>query len=147
MSRLVTWQTSELTLISKPLSLWYHFKWKEDNRWVKQFKQRYDFQKSCIRNWKSKQEKKEWHLMLLSWWHYGELNNQEVRKTKYINITRFVAIAFFTLEALLKIYAYRKLKKEDPYSEMKKQLLLQKVMIDILAVAVILERTSIYIYI
>lgn len=56
-------------------------------------------------------------------------------------------MAFFTLEALLKIYAYRKLKKEDPYSEMKKQLLLQKVMIDILAVAVILERTSIYIYI
>ena len=67
-----------------------------------------------------------------------------MRKTKYINITRFVAIAFFTLEALLKIYAYRKL-KEDPYSEMKKQLLLQKVMIDILAVAVILERTAIYI--
>ncbi len=68
-----------------------------------------------------------------------------MRKTKYINITRFVAIAFFTLEALLKIYAYRKLKKEDPYSEMKKELLLQKVMIDILAVAAILERTAIYI--
>ena len=68
-----------------------------------------------------------------------------MRKTKYIQITRLVAAAFLGLEALLKIYAYRKLKKEDPYSEIKKELLLQKVMIDILAVAVILERTAIYI--
>ena len=68
-----------------------------------------------------------------------------MRKTKYIQITRLVAAAFLGLETLLKIYTYRKLKKEDPYSEMKKELLLQKVMIDILAVAAILERTAIYI--
>ena len=49
-----------------------------------------------------------------------KLNNQEVRKTKYIRIPWFVIIGVLILEIYTLIRSWKNIKKEDPLKEIKR---------------------------
>ena len=70
-----------------------------------------------------------------------KLNNQEVRKTKYIHIPWFVIIGVLILEIFTLIRSWKNIKKEDPLKEIKRDLLIQKVLIYAIVMTIFLSGT------
>lgn len=75
-----------------------------------------------------------------------DLNNQEVRKTKYIQITRLVAAGICIFGIISVVRSMKSIKKEDPLREIKRDLLVQRIWIYVLAILVVLARTSIFLW-
>lgn len=70
-----------------------------------------------------------------------KLNNQEVRKTKYIHIPWFVIIGVLILEIFTLIRSWKNIKKEDPLKEIKRDLLIQKALIYAIVMTIFLSGT------
>ena len=75
-----------------------------------------------------------------------DLNNQEVRKTKYIQITRLVAAGICIFGIISVVRSMKSIKKEDPLRDIKRDLLVQRIWIYVLAILVVLARTSIFLW-
>lgn len=75
-----------------------------------------------------------------------DLNNQEVRKTKYIQITRLIATGICIFGIISVVRSMKSIKKEDPLRDIKRDLLVQRIWIYVLAILVVLARTSIFLW-
>ncbi len=75
-----------------------------------------------------------------------DLNNQEVRKTRYIQITRLVAAGICIFGIISVVRSMKSIKKEDPLRDIKRDLLVQRILIYVLAIVVVLARTSIFLW-
>lgn len=71
---------------------------------------------------------------------------RKVRKIKYIQITRLVAAGICIACTVSTIRSMKNVKKEDPLREIKRDLLIQRILIYVLAIAVVLARTSIFLW-
>lgn len=69
-----------------------------------------------------------------------------VRKTKYIEITKLVTIGILVIEIILAVKSLRNIKKEDPLMRIKRDLLVQRILIYVLVIATILTRTTIFLW-
>ncbi|MFR8618053.1 MAG: hypothetical protein ACLVFD_10015 [Anaerostipes hadrus] len=69
-----------------------------------------------------------------------------MRKIKYIQITRLVAAGICIVCTVLTIRSMKNIKKEDPLREIKRDLLVQRILICVLAIMVVLARTSIFLW-
>ena len=75
-----------------------------------------------------------------------QLNNQEVRKKRYIKITRLVAAGICIFGIISVVRSMKSIKKEDPLRDIKRDLLVQRILIYVLAIVVVLARTSIFLW-
>lgn len=71
---------------------------------------------------------------------------RKVRKIKYIQITRLVAAGICIVCTISTIRSMKNIKKEDPLREIKRDLLVQRILIYVLAIMVVLARTSIFLW-
>ena len=69
-----------------------------------------------------------------------------MRKTKYIQITRLVAAGICIFGIISVVRSMKNIKKEDPLREIKRDLLVQRILIYVLAIVVVLARTSIFLW-
>jgi len=69
-----------------------------------------------------------------------------VRKTKYIQITRLVAAGICIFGIISVVRSMKSIKKEDPLRDIKRDLLVQRIWIYVLAILVVLARTSIFLW-
>ncbi|EDS20827.1 hypothetical protein CLOSS21_02461 [Clostridium sp. SS2/1] len=69
-----------------------------------------------------------------------------MRKTKYIQITRLVAAGICIFGIISVVRSMKSIKKEDPLRDIKRDLLVQRIWIYVLAILVVLARTSIFLW-
>ena len=69
-----------------------------------------------------------------------------MRRTKYIQITRLVAAGICIFGIISVVRSMKNIKKEDPLREIKRDLLVQRILIYVLAIVVVLARTSIFLW-
>lgn len=69
-----------------------------------------------------------------------------MRKIKYIQITRLVAAGICIVCNISTIRSMKNIKKEDPLREIKRDLLVQRILTCVLAIMVVLARTSIFLW-
>ena len=69
-----------------------------------------------------------------------------MRKTKYIQITRLVAAGICIFGIISVVRSMKSIKKEDPLRDIKRDLLVQRILIYVLAIMVVLARTSIFLW-
>ncbi len=69
-----------------------------------------------------------------------------MRKTRYIQITRLVAAGICIFGIISVVRSMKSIKKEDPLRDIKRDLLVQRILIYVLAIVVVLARTSIFLW-
>ena len=69
-----------------------------------------------------------------------------MRRTKYIQITRLVAAGICIFGIISVVRSMKSIKKEDPLRDIKRDLLVQRILIYVLAIVVVLARTSIFLW-
>jgi len=69
-----------------------------------------------------------------------------VGKTKYIQITRLVAAGICIFGIISVVRSMKSIKKEDPLRDIKRDLLVQRIWIYVLAILAVLARTSIFLW-
>ncbi|RHV56808.1 hypothetical protein DXB19_13245 [Lachnospiraceae bacterium OM02-26] len=69
-----------------------------------------------------------------------------MRKTKYIQITRLVAAGICIFGIISVVRSMKSIKKEDPLRDIKRDLLVQRILIYVLTITVVLARTSIFLW-
>ena len=69
-----------------------------------------------------------------------------MRKTRYIQITRLVAAGICIFGIISVVRSMKSIKKEDPLRDIKRDLLVQRILIYELAIVVVLARTSIFLW-
>lgn len=77
----------------------------------------------------------------------NQLNNQEVGKTKTVDMTRYIACGVWLISFGINIYRLSRVKKQDPESTEKQDLILIRMALDVVLFALFLRRVSIYFWI